>query len=327
MRKHGLPSTDRPHDKYFKATFSIREIALEMLQLALPVNVWNSIVPQTLTLAPDSFVDEHLREVFSDLIYVAQTRQNNPVRVCFLFEHKSRKPTNPIHIQLLNYLLRIWEEDIRQQRGLTLTIPVVVYNGKQPWAKESLQEHFPGLPPEFLPYLPDFEHQFVGLQDIPDTLLFSMQLGLLRNVLLALKHAWDDDFFRQHFVQVVTFAKPVQEHEIVRFLFEATLMYLQSVSSITKNEYRAMTIEQLPKELKQEALSLYEQIKLEGLEEGLKQGLEQGLEQGIEQGLEQGLEHAVIAVLRKFPQWTDEQVAELLNIQISLVRLIREEIS
>ena len=57
-----------------------------------------------------------------------------------------------------------------------------------------------------------------------------MNLGLLRNVLLALKHAREDDYFKQNFRQVVIFAKPLEGNDIVCFLLEATLMYLQSVT-------------------------------------------------------------------------------------------------
>ena len=96
MKAHGLPSRDRPHDKYFKAVFSIRELALELLEFALPANLLEVIDKESLGLASDSYVDEHLNETFSDLVYHARFQTEEPMKISFLFEHKSYPPSQPV---------------------------------------------------------------------------------------------------------------------------------------------------------------------------------------------------------------------------------------
>ncbi len=318
MRKHGLPTTDKPHDKYFKAVFSIRELAVELLELVLPPKLLELLDVQSLTLALGSFVDEQLKESFSDLVYLARLKNDQTVCISFLFEHKSYPPAQPVQLQLLRYLVNSWETDLRQNRGLTPVIPIVIYQGKASWEKETFAMQFEQLPEAYLPYLPEFDFLFLSLREISDEVLFSLNLGLLQNVLLTMKHAREDEYLRHHFAQIVIFAEPIEQNELVRFIFEMTLLYLQSVSTIPKNEFKAMVTEQLPPDLKKQALTTFEQFLLEGEERGIAKG--------IEQGIEQGQRNMVLAVLQKHPDWADQQVADLLDVTTDFVKQIRAEL-
>jgi len=53
---------------------------------------------------------------FSDVLYETRLATGAPARLLFLFEHKSYVPSLPIHLQLLDYLMQIWEDDLKNKR-------------------------------------------------------------------------------------------------------------------------------------------------------------------------------------------------------------------
>lgn len=57
------------HDKMFKETFSKIEVAKDFINNYLPQSILNIIDIDTLEPEKDSFIDERLNEVFSDLLF------------------------------------------------------------------------------------------------------------------------------------------------------------------------------------------------------------------------------------------------------------------
>ena len=58
-----------PHDKFFKEVFTRADTAKEFLLNYLPSGVVKLIDWDSLEYTKDSFVDKHLEEFFSDLLY------------------------------------------------------------------------------------------------------------------------------------------------------------------------------------------------------------------------------------------------------------------
>jgi predicted transposase/invertase (TIGR01784 family) len=58
----------------------------------------------------DSFVDESLRGYFSDLISTTVTREQTPVRIAVLCEHKSF-PDAWVDFQVLRYQVGYWVQE------------------------------------------------------------------------------------------------------------------------------------------------------------------------------------------------------------------------
>lgn len=152
----------KPHDAYFKAVFSFKEVAQQFIQYALPSQILNELNLDSLETASDSFVDEKLKESLSDLVYTCRRKTIGEVRICVLFEHKSSKPGRELYPQLNRYLVCIQEEDIKQNRSdFTLTIPILFYHGKEKWKAEDvlafygdISEHLKSL--FFIPLSPTF---------------------------------------------------------------------------------------------------------------------------------------------------------------------------
>jgi len=96
-----------PHDKFSKETFSIRENVIDFLQGTFPEEILEKLDLFTLALDNNSYIDEELKEHFSDIVYTCFC-ENNELKMALLFVHKSYPITCP-YIQVLKYLLKIWE--------------------------------------------------------------------------------------------------------------------------------------------------------------------------------------------------------------------------
>ena len=154
-----------PHDRFFKDLLSRPEAATDFLSNYLPPEIAASLDLSAPEIVKDSFIDEELRQHFSDLLYRVNLKSGGDALVYILFEHKSG-PDEWVAFQLLRYEVRIWESERRNgAEKLPLVFPLVFYHGREKWnvarqfsalfAKEDLNQ--------FRKYLPEFEHYLCDL--------------------------------------------------------------------------------------------------------------------------------------------------------------------
>ena len=151
----------QPHDKLFRAVFSDTAEAASLLQAALPDTIRDQLDWPTLTLLDGTFLDDHLRENESDLLYQLEhigTRER--VWLYALFEHQS-SPDKWMRFRLMKYCCRIWDASFRvapEQSQLPLVLPVVFYQGVRDWTHSTeLADLFPESMRSW-PWVPRFAH-------------------------------------------------------------------------------------------------------------------------------------------------------------------------
>jgi hypothetical protein len=165
MRKRKRVSN--PHDAFFRRTMARPRAVAEFLRLYLPSSLVAHLDLSLVHLEDASFVDEKLREHFSDLFYRVGLKEGGEAFVYFLLEHKSG-PDERVAIQLLRYLAQAWD---RLPLPLPLIIPVVIYHGTAPW---NIGENFgslfarPASEQIWHRYLPDFEYHLCDLSRYRD---------------------------------------------------------------------------------------------------------------------------------------------------------------
>ena len=113
--KHSVTS---PHDRFFKQLFSDKEKVIAFLQGSLPDSISQRIRYNSLEMDSASYVDEELKNHFADIVYHCEYGENTPLKIALLFEHKSTVPDYP-HIQLLRYMVRMWEQQIKNQESFS----------------------------------------------------------------------------------------------------------------------------------------------------------------------------------------------------------------
>lgn len=311
----------QPHDKYARFVLQTKAAAVQLMQFCLPERVAGNIEFGSMELSDDSFIDARLRNHFSDICYRGKTKQASPIQISIIIEHKSAPPDTPITEQLLRYISNIWHNDIRQKRRLSLTIPILLYHGERPLEKEDSALLFPDAPQDLLPYVPSFAYAILDIANITDTVLENLNFLLLRNILLALKHSRNADYIDKYWEKIVIFAPTVRSESISTQIWQATILYLGRTSKVFNKKIKEMdnllsTSEKL--EFKPFFLSL--------IEEGMEKGIEKGIEKGKEQGIQQGMAQLLSSFIRKNPDVNDKTLAELFDIDESLVRRVRAQI-
>ncbi len=262
-----------PHDQLFKAAFSRRETAVGFFQSYLPEDIRSRLDWETLRLQPGVYTDEALRGSESDLLYSVQI-DNRPVLLYCLFEHQS-SPDAWMPLRLLRYILGIWEQYRKQNpadRILPPVLPMVLYQGSTQWNTDLSLSGLIDIPDGLALYQPDFRHLLVDLTHIDaDALQGTL---LVKAVLLALKAGCQGP--RHEATRIFSmFAELMQQHDnmaIVRTL----LRYICAVDSDADiadyiHEVAALKEPQLREEL----MTIAEQLRKEGREQGMQQGMQQ----------------------------------------------------
>ena len=98
------------HDAVFKTFFSDVAIVKKYLEHYTPPAIHQGIDFGVLRKSDTAFVSGRFGVSFSDVVYETQLKSGIAARLLFLFEHKSYVPSQPIYLQLLDYLLQIWED-------------------------------------------------------------------------------------------------------------------------------------------------------------------------------------------------------------------------
>ena len=123
----------QPHDKLFRSVFSDPAEAAALLRAVLPAPLPDRIHWNTLSLLPDSFIDDTLRATESDLLFeVRHEGFREPIHVYVLLEHQS-SPDRWMPFRLLKYCFRIWEPHANGSNLLRPILPVVFYLGPRRW--------------------------------------------------------------------------------------------------------------------------------------------------------------------------------------------------
>src|SRR5664279_1690410 len=127
-RSDPAPVPDTPHDEFFKEIFGDLDHARDLLRGILSSDLQEILDLDHLRRENASFLTNQLAEDFADLVFACPTTGGTAL-VALLLEHKSWAPRHP-HLQLLTYMLGIWEKAEKSGDALPPVIPVVLYNGQ-----------------------------------------------------------------------------------------------------------------------------------------------------------------------------------------------------
>ncbi|MFN8488243.1 MAG: Rpn family recombination-promoting nuclease/putative transposase [Caldilineaceae bacterium] len=315
-----------PHDAFFKQYLSYPHVAADFLRQHLPAELVQLLDLTQLQLQKDSFVDEQLRSHFSDLVYRTVTREQTPVAIALLFEHKSY-PDEWVNFQLLRYQVQLWQQEFEQlqsakvektdkrtakKRTLTPILALLVYHGQDDW-KVALRfsRHLTGLADADSPlaqtlarYVPDFEPYFVNLTALSDEALQGEIVTRLFS--LVLKHIFEHGL-GGHLDEILTLAAAVMSQPSGMGMVVALLRYLGRAGiRVDREEVAQKLVELLPKEggvlMQTMADEWIEEGKAIGLKEGREEGRKEGLKEGEIQGRTQTRREMILRLLqRRFP--------------------------
>ncbi|MCE7982020.1 MAG: Rpn family recombination-promoting nuclease/putative transposase [Caldilinea sp. CFX5] len=339
-----------PHDLFFKQYLSHPVAAADFLRNHLPATVVALVDLTRLELAKDSFVDEQLRNHFSDLVYRTVTTEETPVAFSLLFEHKSY-PDEWVDFQVLRYEMRMWEQEFaeiqaahkaakqaqakpgRLARVQTLTpiLVLLVYHGKEEWhVSLRFARHLTGMQdPEsplakaLAPYVPDFEPHLVNLSALPDEEIQGEVVTRL--FVLVLKHIFEQGLGGQ-LDEILSMAAEVLRQSNGIAMVVALLRYLGRAGVQVKKEEMAQKLLAL---LPKEGGSLMQTMAEEWIEEGKRFGRQEGRQESqrttilrILQRRFQASEESLQGLAQQLTQISDEDVLyQLVDLALEVIVL------
>ncbi|MGH2544118.1 MAG: Rpn family recombination-promoting nuclease/putative transposase [Ardenticatenaceae bacterium] len=270
-----------PHDRFFKEVFSRPEVAQDFLQNYLPEGVAALLAPVPPQLRPGSFVDEALQEHLSDLLYEVRLQGEEAAYVYVLFEHKSY-PEPLITFQLLRYMVRIWERDLREagRSDLRPILPLVLYHGRAVWQiPRTFGALFSG--PELLrPYWPEFSYHLTDLTAFRDEEIKGAVV--VRVVALVFKYLHDRALGTRLPDILLTLRELASQETGLEFL-ETLLRYLSATADqVTEEELRRAVTTAFADRGGTQMATLAEKWFGQGLEQGRREGLLAGIQLGLE---------------------------------------------
>ena len=264
-----------PHNNFFHYALSHAHAARDLIQTHLPPNLVQLLDLHSLELQKDSFIDEDLRQSFSDLLYsVRLAGANDPPsegQVYLLFEHKSQ--SDPMTcFQLLRYIVRIWEQRLRNGLPLCPVFPLVVYHGQEYWSAPRSLEELIGGPKAAFEYGVRMSYPVLDIARVPDESLAGDPF--LQSILGLLKYSRRRDFEEklEFLLQCMLKSGTIEirpEH------VEAVIVYISSASPLIPIEKLTMTIEKLF-HTQVEPGSIADRFIKQGRQEGLQEGLKEG---------------------------------------------------
>lgn len=292
----------RSHDRFFRQTFGRPELAADFLRNYLPPQVAAllDLDPEHLVRGAESYIDSKLRGHQSDLLYRARLRDGSPAAVFILVEHKSR-PDPWVALQLLRYMLQIWQAALQVRQPLFPILPLVVYHGKRLWR---VSTNFSGLfrgPEALRPYWPDFRYDLLDLSVAGDVEIRGA--AATQACALLLREIWSPDLAPK-LAGILNRLRQMPDSVAAKELLDVLASYVVTSSdAVTQAEVQAAAEAALDEEGEQVmptiAQTLLEQGRAEGRDEGERKGRAQGLDEGVRMGRREGLRQGHVHGLRE----------------------------
>jgi predicted transposase/invertase (TIGR01784 family) len=332
MDQSKLPT---PHNNFFQYALSHPAAARNLIEMHLPADLVQILDLDSLELQKDSFVDDELRDSFSDMLYSIRLsgqdlsgQDGEPVegQVYLLLEHKSQ--SDPMTcFQLLRYIVRIWEQRLRKGQSLCPVFPLVIYHGQEAWSAPVCLEELIGGPDVLFEHGVRMAYPVVDIGQIPDELLatdpfLQSVLGLLK---YSRKRNFEDklEFFLRCLLEIGT-AELQTEH------LDAVLVYVTTVSPSIPLETLAMTIQKIfPTQIEPGSIAdeYMKKGRLEGIQEGRHEGKQEGKQEGLKEGqiqLIQTLQEILGLPLSDASTFQDRSLDQLQAITAELRQQVRE---
>jgi hypothetical protein len=188
-------ATHTPHDALFHYTFGNIEHARPAIQSMLPAKIAARIDFSTLAPVDGHFVDRHLAQSQTDLLFSASI-SGRPGLVYVLFEHQS-SAEHFMSLRMLRYLLRIWEDHLQakpETKTLPVIVPLVLHHSPNGWTCPERFEELLDIDEQGLNDVAEVVPRFgMILHDISHTsdeeLMSRAITGLARITLLLFRHA------------------------------------------------------------------------------------------------------------------------------------------
>ncbi|WP_256853718.1 Rpn family recombination-promoting nuclease/putative transposase [Pantoea sp. Fr+CA_20] len=281
-----------PHDATFRQFLTQPEIARDFVDIHLPAELRAICDISTLKLESGSFVEDDLRQYFSDVLYSLKTTSGEDGYVYVLLEAQS-SPDKHMAFRLMRYSVAAMQRHIEAgHKKLPLVIPVLFYTGKRspyPYSTNWLQEFDDPALAEKL-YTGDFP--LVDVTVIPDEEIMGHRS--MAALTLLQKHIRQRDLAeltgRLSAILLAGYLSSPQVISLIHYIIQAG----ESANAEAFIRELALRVPQHEEEL----MTIAQQLEQKGIEKGIEQGIQKGIQLGEQRGIEKGRNEGKLEVAR-----------------------------
>ncbi|PZD58319.1 Rpn family recombination-promoting nuclease/putative transposase [Pantoea ananatis] len=273
--KNGTPT---PHDATFRQFLSQPTIARDFMALHLPAEFLALCDLDTLKLESGAFVEQDLRQYFSDILYSLKTTSRDDGYIHVLIEHQS-SPDRHMAFRLMRYAIAAMQRHLDAgHKKLPLVIPVLFYSGKRspyPYSTRWLDEF---SIPAFASRLYSNAFPLVDVTVIPDEDIVGHRS--MAALTLLQKHIHQRDL-----AELIDKLAPVI---LAGYLSSSQVIslvnYLLQAGETADADLFVRTLAQRVPQHEDALMTIAQQLEQKGIEKGLQLGEQRGLAKGRSEG-------------------------------------------
>ena len=306
-RKPKIKRISKIHDRFFKQVFSYLKVMREFIEQTFPEYIVKILNLNTLVNDANSYIDEKLKENFSDLVYTCHSKNNIELKIALLFEHKSDVVDYP-DFQIMNYTNKIGDSCEKMGSKRILVLPIIFYHGNQKWIKRQLYEYYGNLDEELRCFVPKFDYILIDISTISDEKIHKYKLYELQISLFLFKYIFKKEELKQKFDFFFEKNKQLTKDE------EGFMVtFLEYLSNNLNNNDMETVFEKVKDYTTSDGNIFVENYNRRYIEEGIERGIEKERENNIKLLLKNNILDVV-------------EIANIFNVTIEYVLKIKESL-
>lgn len=276
-----------PHDATFRQFLKLPEIARDFMEIHLPTELRAICDFNTLKLENGSFVEENLRQYFSDVLYSLKTNDGEDGYIQVLIEHQS-SPDKHMAFRMIRYAVAAMQSHLDAgHKKLPLVIPILFYTGKRtpyPYSTNWFQEF---TCPERAKKLYSNDFPLVDITVIPDEEI--MEHRSMAALTLLQKH-----IHQRNLTELMDKLVTLLMTECLGSSQVVTLInYIIHAGDSADAEVFVRELALRVPHHEEELMTIAQQLEQKGIMKGMQQGMQQGIQQGIQLGEQRGREQGI----------------------------------
>ncbi|UAN51587.1 Rpn family recombination-promoting nuclease/putative transposase [Serratia sp. JSRIV002] len=271
-------TTPTPHDATFRQFLTQPEVARDFMELHLPAELRAICDLNTLKLESGSFVEDNLRQYFSDVLYSLKTTAGDDGYVHVLIEHQST-PDRHMAFRLIRYAVAAMQRHLEEgHKKLPLVIPMLFYTGKRspyPYSTRWLDEF---ANPELAGKLYSAAFPLVDVTVIPDDEIAGHRS--MAALTLLQKHIHHRDL-----AELVDRLAPIL---LAGYLSSSQVVslvhYIVQAGETSDAEAFVRQLAQRVPQHGDTLMTIAQQLEQKGIEKGIEKGIQLGRQEGHSEG-------------------------------------------
>jgi len=252
------------------------------MEIHLPAELRAICDFSTLKLENGSFVEENLRQYFSDILYSLQTVGGDKGYVQVLIEHQS-SPDKHMAFRMIRYAVAAMQSHLDAgHKKLPLVIPVLFYTGKRvpyPYSTNWLEEF---ADPELAKKLYSSDFPLVDITVIPDDEIMGHRS--MAALTLLQKHIHQ----RNLTVLIDRLVAILLTDYLASPQVKALMSYIIQAGETADAEIFIRELASRVPQHGDELMTIAQQLEQKGIQKGIQLGKEEGIQLGKKEGIQLG---------------------------------------